>query len=362
MNCELIAALNQGKYYLDTCISRDNWEITYLGKERESGQPLILQTLGKKLEDHPYFSQFKEQFLDLAKQLDNSHHYYFPQVLDWFEEENKPYIVYEYISGLTLTELIEYRKRIPENEALRYINQISEALKILHDAGLQHQNIKPQNLIWRGETNELILVDFNIIRQLTPKIKQPLNQLEPGYAALEQYRSQNQCSPATDIYALAATLYYLLTGEVPPSAKLRQEISWLGWQKFDPNISPKVRQAILSGLEISADKRPQTIEEWLSLLPSSTISEDINYPLQFQLNSKNRKPVKTRILRRRQSKTRRAFLQFICITGAIAASTGVGFGCAVRFNLPHQAGSTILHPEQSFPPRQEWPISNSPNL
>ncbi|MGK7876901.1 MAG: hypothetical protein AB4426_27505 [Xenococcaceae cyanobacterium] len=75
----------------------------------------------------------------------------------------------------------------------------------------------------------------------------------------------------------------------------------------------------------------------------------------------SRKLVKTRTVRRRTPRLG-ALFEFLLMTSAIAASAGVGFGCALRFNRPEQPGSTILHSEQSFPARQDWPISTAPDF
>ncbi|NES83009.1 MAG: serine/threonine protein kinase [Moorea sp. SIO2B7] len=370
MNCQALVdlTLNEGRYLLDTCISQSFLGRTYRAIDLASEKRIIIKTLLPNLKKNDDFEQLKQQFLDLAQQIAHCQSPYLPRIVDIFEENGQPYFVQEYNHGLTLAQIIKQKQGLREEQALCYIRQIASALQVLHAADLQHLNLAPENLILLDNKEEQVVVtNFGIHLQLRPEIsKSHTGLLKSGYAAIEQYQPQAKCTPATDIYALSAIFYYLLTGSPPLSAPLRNHIPWLQWQQLSPEFSPGVKTALLRGLGMTVEQRPQIVEEWLSLLPKPKtlpISPSANLQSQGRIKSttKKKKPNQTHNRRHTRAKVKSLF-QFLMMTSVIATSAGVGFGCALRFNPQQQPGATILHSEQSFPPRQQWPISTSPEL
>jgi len=431
MNLMTKTALNNGNYVLDTQLGKGMFDITYQATHSESGQTVVIKTLSENLCQHSSFEQFKQQFLDLGQRLSRCKHPNLVQVLDYFEDRGRPYMVMECIPGQTLAEVIQSYV-MPEYQAIKYIRQIGSALLVLHNAGLLHRNVRPKNIILRQDTDSVVLCEFGITCEFTAGVRQSHASLMcAGYAPLEQYYPSGKHSRATDIYALAATLYCLLTGNAPEPAPVRhrqaklavsdsvnaqgQEIQFkkptnTGKQSsensvealFPPNleqsISLVVQQAIARGLEISARKRPQTLEAWLCLFPrykervkqTSALQELSVAKTKAQISVKQTtKKGKTTQLATGKSKdsyktafvntlltklnikgksqntastkrkTNKALLplQALLMTGAIAASAGAGFGFALRVNKPSEPGSSILHTEQSFPPTSNWPMS-----
>ncbi len=123
----------------------------------------------------------------------------------------------EYIEGENLEELVSKRDApLEETEALRYIQQIGEALTIVHNKGILHLDIKPKNIMVRENTNDARLIDFGIAREFSPNVTQTHTvSFTQGYAPPEQLNPKAQRGKYTDVYGLAATLYYLLTKEHP---------------------------------------------------------------------------------------------------------------------------------------------------
>ncbi len=157
---------------------------------------------------------------------------------------------------------------LPETLALHYIRQIGAALKVVHQKGLLHRDIKPQNIMLREGTTDVVLIDFGIAREFTPGMTQNhTNMVSEGYAPLEQYLPQGKFTPATDVYGLAATLYSLVTGQVPISALLRDRYPLPEPRTLQPQLSAGLNQAILRGMALDISYRPSTMDEWLSLLP-----------------------------------------------------------------------------------------------
>ena len=122
----------------------------------------------------------------------------------------------------------------------------------------------------RGKS-EAVLIDFGIAREFTPNLTQTHTQmLSDGFAPIEQYEQRAKRGAYTDVYALAATLYYILTVEVPTISPLRAIGTPLEPPKqINPSISDKVNQAILKGMEVKPEDRPQSMQEWLTLLQTN---------------------------------------------------------------------------------------------
>lgn len=118
-----------------------------------------------------------------------------------------------------------------------------------------------------------VLIDFGIAREFTPNLTQTHTQaLSDGFAPIEQYDWRAKRGAYTDVYALAATLYSMLTGEIPAPSPVRAFGTPLQPpQQLNPQISDRVNQAILKGMEMKPEERPQSVAEWLTILGSSAI-------------------------------------------------------------------------------------------
>lgn len=404
-------SLQNGKYILDTQMGKGIFEATYQATNTESGETVVIKTLGATLRHHADFDQFKQKFIYFAARLSHCQNPHLVKVIDLFEDKGLPYWVMEFIPGKTLAELIQVDV-LSEHQATAYIGQISKGLTALHKENLLHQDIKPENMILRQDTESLVLCEFGITCEFTPGMMQThANLLSSGYAPPEQYDFEAQRTPATDIYALAATFYCLLIGRPPLPASVRgllqvegsgiQEphLFYPNGQQSQTNLNPSIKEVIGQGLELTPQKRPQTVEAWLSLFPNLEKSPAVELPELSQLlvvQPKAQNNIKPNSLKSKtsqppttekhsipepelkqnlvtelklpqtataplptKSKTAkvRSPLPALLITGAIAAAAGVGFGVALRMNGPNGPGSTLLHTEQSFPPTSNWPMS-----
>ncbi|MBD2579121.1 serine/threonine-protein kinase [Oscillatoria sp. FACHB-1406] len=243
-------------------------------------QGAIVKTLASHLRELPDFWRFKRRFSKLAHRLCDCQHPHLASVIDCFEEDGQPYVVYEAIAGRSLADILETKGAFPLNLALRYIEQIAGAIATLHNAGLLHLDLSPSNIIQRHDKDEVVVVEFGLTAELTPAIKQTrANLLSPGYAAPEQHQPKAFCTPATDIYALSATLYTLLNGNPPPPAPLLDIIERDRWQHFPSDLPESIKTAILQGLSIDPQQRPQSVQAWQSLLEGTSenlAAESIN--------------------------------------------------------------------------------------
>ncbi|RYG58367.1 serine/threonine protein kinase, partial [bacterium] len=199
-------------------------------------------------------------------------------VFDYFDENGTVYLVMELVEGATLQDLIE-QDAVDFEAVFHWIEKLSGALTALHKKGLLHLDVKPENIVLRGD--EPVLLDFDLVQPLggTDFTTRPLSLAmqcgTPGYSPLEQYAQTGQLSPATDIHALAATFYHLLTGQTPLSA-----IDRAAGVRMPPPIELRSEmashwnEAILKALEVHTEARPQSIKEWSESLQAPIVEEE----------------------------------------------------------------------------------------
>jgi serine/threonine protein kinase len=262
--------LQGGKYTLEQELGRGGFGITFRATHRYLGQFVVIKTLNESLRQQPNFAEFDRKFQDEARRLASCVHPNIVRVSDFFVEDDRPYMVMDYIPGQNLGDVVLPNRPLPEAVAIIYIQQIGAALKAVHQKNLLHRDIKPQNIILRQNTQEVVLIDFGIAREFTPGVTQShTNMVSDGYAPPEQYFAQGKYTPATDVYALAATLYTLLTAQVPMPAVFRPSQPMATPRDLQPQLSAAVSQAVMRGMTLEAENRPGTVDEWLSLLPNS---------------------------------------------------------------------------------------------
>ncbi|MEG4092856.1 serine/threonine-protein kinase, partial [Microcoleus sp. Pol12B4] len=226
-----------------------------------------IKTLNESLRQQPNFAEFDRKFQDEARRLASCVHPNIVRVSDFFVEDGQPYMVMDYIAGQNLGDVVGSNNPLPENLAILYITQIGAALKVVHQKGLLHRDVKPQNILLRQGTQEVVLIDFGIAREFTAGATQShTNMVSDGYAPPEQYFAQGKYTPATDVYGLAATLYTLLTAQVPVAAILRTSQPMPSPRDLRPQLSEAVSSAVMRGMTVEAQNRPATVDEWLSLL------------------------------------------------------------------------------------------------
>lgn len=261
--------LQGGKYSLDREIGRGGFGITFQATHHYLNHIVVIKTLNEKLRQHPDFPKFERQFQDEARRLATCIHPHIVRISDFFVEAGLPYMVMEYIPGETLGEAyVMAGIPLPEAVATHYIRQIGAALEVVHQNGLLHRDIKPDNIILRRGTQEVVLIDFGIAREFNSGARQTHTGLvSEGYSPIEQYLSSAPRTPATDVYGLAATLYTLLTAQVPMPALLRDREKMPSPKELQPQLSAAVNQAVMRGMAIEAKHRPPTVQEWLKMLP-----------------------------------------------------------------------------------------------
>ena len=215
------------------------------------------------------YGKLKKKFIDEARALYKMKHPGIVRVIDVFEENGTAYYAMEYIDGQSLSDVVKQRGKLPEAEAVGYIRQVAEALKYVHSLNRLHLDIKPGNIML-GKEGKAVLIDFGASKHYDDETGENTSTLlainTKGYAPVEQVnQSFKSFSPATDIYALGATLYKLLTGITPPpSTKLISEEATL--TPLPSFISSSTRKAVESAMQLLRKHRPQTVETWMAML------------------------------------------------------------------------------------------------
>ncbi|MBK1988111.1 protein kinase [Sphaerospermopsis aphanizomenoides BCCUSP55] len=278
--------LQNGKYTIEKKLGHGGFGITYLAKDKK-GNPVVIKTLKDTDVDSDDFDKCLQDFINEAIKLAKcSHHPHIVKIYECIKEGDIWGMVMEYIKGEDLGILVRNHGILSEDLALNYIQQIGEALTVVHSNGFLHRDIKPQNIMIRSGKSEAVLIDFGIARDFTPNLTQTHTTHKTlFYAPPEQYNPRAKRGAFTDVYALAATLYKVLTGKEPEGAVSRTMGEPLAPpNKLNPNISDRVNRAILKGLELKSEKRPQSVQDWLKLLKIP--DEIVSYILETENRSK----------------------------------------------------------------------------
>lgn len=212
------------------------------------------------------FERGKRKFLDEAQvmaRMDKQQ--VIVSVRDFFEINNTAYIVMEYVEGITFRELVKKKGgKIRPEELFPMLEPLFEALSIMHKNGLIHRDISPDNLML--EDGRVRLLDFGCAREASRGTETMTIALKHGYAPIEQYQQKGQ-GPWTDLYALSATIYYCLTGKVPPQALDRiAEDELLIPSKLGVELSVEQEKALLKGMRLQPNRRYASAQEMWSAL------------------------------------------------------------------------------------------------
>ena len=195
-------------------------------------------------------------------------------VFDFFEENNTAYIVMEYLDGETLKSRLDRQGKMTVEEALPIILSVLDSLKAVHKHGIIHRDIAPDN-IFLLKTGEVKLLDFGASRYATSGHSKSLTVLVKfGYAPVEQYQSNGNQGPWTDVYSLAATFYRMITGKKPEEATERRLKDTLKEpSKLGVSIKKSTENALMNALNVKIEDRTKSAEEFEKALLSSEVSK-----------------------------------------------------------------------------------------
>ena len=283
-----VGTVLRDRYKLGRVLGQGGFGITYLGWDTLMQRPIAVKefypsgTVFRRTQistevqcDNqdmvPHYEYSKERFLREAQALVRFRD--IPEIVDiqdFIRENNTAYIIMEYVRGMDLAKYIRLKGgRLSPDETFRILRPIMEALAKVHRGGIVHRDISPDNIIL-DPMGGAKLLDFGAVRAVEdPDVDKGLNKsteaiLKQGFAPIEQYNTRGSLGPWTDEYALCATVWYCLTGEIPTEVSLRMA------EGIDPDWSsieglPEHQQkALEKGFRCRAKDRYKTVDELLA--------------------------------------------------------------------------------------------------
>ena len=232
--------------------------------------------------------QTREQFYQEASTLGRLDHPNLPKVSDYFTENDRDYLVMDYVPGHDLREMLASALSeghpLSERKVLTWADQLCSALTYMHDQDppVLHRDIKPSNIKITPAGN-VKLVDFGLVKVLVPDDQRTITVVQGRgtvqYTPLEQYGGDTGYTGVrSDIYSLGATLYHVLTGQPPLDAKARflKPNSLPSPRSLNSSISPQTERAVLWSLAMHPDDRPASVAELRAeLLAPSAVSRTV---------------------------------------------------------------------------------------
>lgn len=275
----------QEKYRIEATLGKGGFGITYRARhtglqkavaikeffmrgacERQAGTTHVTTTQSNR----EMADRFLRKFIKEAQLIASLSHPGIVRVSDIFETNGTAYYVMDYVEGENLNERVKRLGHLSEEEALTYIRQVGDALCYVHTKHMLHLDVKPANILLEQESGRAILIDFGVAKQYDTAGEQTSSTpaaVSNGYSPIEQYGQGTGVSaftPATDVYALAATFYKLLTGITPPpSTELLVGETELA--PYPAEVSQASREAIGKALQIRR-LRPQSIKDFLDII------------------------------------------------------------------------------------------------
>lgn len=273
MPLQIGQTIHHDRYRVDNLLGQGGMGAVYLAWDTNLEIPVAIK---ENLDASP---EAQKQFTREAQILARLAHPNLPRVIDNFIiPEVGQYLVMDYVEGEDLQSMLERLGRLPEPQVLTWISQICDALAYLHNQSspIIHRDIKPGNIKIRPD-GRAMLVDFGIAKVYDPYLATTLGAraFSPGYSPPEQYGT-GSTDRRSDIYALGATVYHLLTGKAPPDSikRMLNRVNMSPPRQLNNEISPKVENIILRSTELDTDRRYQSVEEMLAALRQSEVNLD----------------------------------------------------------------------------------------
>ena len=275
--------LQGGKYRIIKVLGQGGFGITYLAEQTGLGMKVAIKEFFLKgscmrdastseiripvTDNKDLAAKCQRKFKSEARKIASLNNDHIVNIIDIFDENGTSYYVMKYLSGGSLADKVQGGS-LPEKQSLKVIGEISDALESIHSHGLLHLDIKPANILF-DERGRAVLIDFGVSKYVDSQddttTTSSLVGFSRGFAPLEQVNATiTSLTPATDLYALGATLYNLVVGVAPPEAS---QVMDSGLPEMPSGISEEVKYAVNKSMQPRKKDRPQNVSAFLDLLP-----------------------------------------------------------------------------------------------
>ena len=273
--------LQNGKYVIDRPLNQGRFGVSYLAHHK-NGDRVVIKTFRDDTWQNLSTDEKEEENNRLLREGGKLGQFNHPHIVKFdqpFLEQRQAYLVMEYIDGQDLANIAT--QKLSVETALEYIRQIGSALKVIHAKGLIHRDVKPGNIVLRAGKPEAILIDFGLAGRHDETITMNKSTTGTNFTAPELLDSDGKTKPYSDVYSLGATLYTLLSGEVPLPAEERSKRGKDTLPSPPENVDQQIYDAIEQAMKLDSDQRLKTVDEFLDLLNTpAAMAQSVNLPDQ----------------------------------------------------------------------------------
>jgi hypothetical protein len=262
-----IGEVLEGRYRIEALLGRGGMGAVYYATDLRFRTPVALK------ENCAVTPDSHKQFAREAELLHRLRHPNLPRVTDHFAIAGQgQYLIMDYVEGEDLKQVMAHHGALSEAQALDWIGQVLDALQYLHSQGIIHRDVKPAN-VKITPAGQVYLVDFGLAKVYDPAQRTTLGArgVTPGYAPPEQY-GMGRTDTRADVYSAGATLYALLTGQVPADAleRLTGQARLVPPRQLNASLSPEAEAGILRAMQPRPDDRFQTAAEFHAALAAAS--------------------------------------------------------------------------------------------
>ena len=272
-------SLLRKRYLIDRAIGEGGFGITYSAWDVATGKhvaikeyypsgyvsrdPRSSQIIINSKQNHAATNRGLKRFIDEAQHLSSVNNLDgIVSVYDFFSANNTAYIVMEYLDGISLKRYVRRKGKLDATTVLTILKPVILSLEAVHKTGLIHRDVSPDNILIT-KTNEVKLIDFGASKEANPDGQSVSIVLKQGFAPEEQYRLHGEQGPWTDVYALGVTIYYCITGQLPPESIQRMyDDTIIPPSELGAKITGKQERALMKALAVFAKDRYRSMAEF----------------------------------------------------------------------------------------------------
>lgn len=303
------------RYVIGRCLGRGGFGITYLAYDTIEDELCALKEYFpgdiSSREDDGYlkidtyrtdlYNSGKKNFIEEAKILKKIRDCEnIVKVKNFFAENNTAYLVMEYLDGMNVKRFLStyYQNgKMSFNNAYIILCTVAKTLVNVHARGILHRDITPENIFITND-GSITLIDFGSSREFMRQNLDGMSvYIKPGYAPPEQYHYNGKQGPWSDIYSLAATFYYLISGvNIRPAKERMIEDNLLPLSQLNSDVSPHISNVISKSLCLDYSKRYQTVEDFIYDLEKPSKAADVKPCIKIILGPTGKKGIKKLIM------------------------------------------------------------------